>query len=167
MTGRRSNSRESITAPVVILHEAAAQCGHLAAQTLDAAETQNRLIEETNQRTSSLAESLRAANQGLETCSANATNIQTETRDALRSMSDALDGDFSALTEIIPENPRIRKRFWQRSSRSATRSKSFRSTRGSRPHVQAKRGAALPSLRTKSAGSRKRRWTMRRRPKFC
>lgn len=110
MTGRRSNARESLSAPVVILHEAAAQCGHLAAQTLDAAETQNRLVEETNQRTSSLAESLRAANIGLETCSANATNIQTETRDALRNMSEALDRDFSALTEIISRKSEDTKR---------------------------------------------------------
>lgn len=101
MTGKRPPQRDALTAPIVIIHEAAAQCGHLTAQTVEAAEIQNRLIEETNQRTDSLAQSLKAANQGLETCSANATNIQTETRDALRSMSDALDRDFNTLTEII------------------------------------------------------------------
>lgn len=101
MTVRRFPQREPHIAPIVIIHEAAAQCGHLTAQTLEAAENQNQLIEETNQRTDSLAQSLKAANQGLETCSTNATNIQNETRDALRSMSDALDRDFNTLTEII------------------------------------------------------------------
>jgi len=101
MTGRRTTQRDSFTSPIVIVHEAASQCGHLTAQSLEAAEIQNRLIEETNQRIDSLAESLKAANKGLETCSTNATNIQTETRDALKSMSDALDRDFNVLMEII------------------------------------------------------------------
>ncbi|RUP08801.1 methyl-accepting chemotaxis protein [Hyphomicrobium sp.] len=101
MTGRRSTERDPFTSPIVIVHEAAAQCGHLTGQSLEAAEIQNRLIEETNQRTSSLAGALKAANNGLETCSATAASIQTETRDALKNMSDALDRDFNALMEII------------------------------------------------------------------
>jgi ABC-type amino acid transport substrate-binding protein len=101
MTSRRSTPREPFTSPIVIVHEAASQCGHLTAQSLDAAENQNRLLEETTHRTDSLAEALKAANKGLETCSANATNIQTETRDALKNMSDDLDRDFNALMELI------------------------------------------------------------------
>lgn len=83
------------------LQGAATQCGHLAAQSLEIAESQSRLLGETNARTQTLENALQAAHHGLNNCRIGAQRIQEDTTQTLKAMSERLELDFSELLAVV------------------------------------------------------------------